>query len=366
MRRVTHKVRKVSKTRQLKHYVFNSEVHREDKLRADKRRAIEWIPMFPERPVGNIEFPQASKLAENLVRLPDGRWKQVHVQEYLNTMQPYTTKAAGAYERQRSRGGKPVFLKKTGEPAMNKEYGHALHDVYVSLPPWITEVFADMVVEGGLTAVREVVEQAALEAAEVLEQRTGYKAVGVALHPDSKHAFGIHIQYLTIEKGQMLGRSRGGGVGRRGMRIAGDVNCAMHRFNKVREIPGPWQEVVATRDYDDIAMLDAIDAKIDRLMPGANYLKKSYVDEWLERRKKYGPDRLAEANDLLRQEVIRLEKEILENKEYKKKAEKKVSFLRGILAKLGIKEADFTGNRQVLGPDDSSDIEPNQAPDSQP
>ena len=311
MRRVTSKVRGVTSRRQLEHYVFGSERHLKDKSVASRLRAMEYVPLegkAPQRP----PFPRAAELAENLIRLKDGRWKQVDPSVYIETLHPYTKKEACIYYAPKRRNGEVVLSKKTGQPYLQPVKTQALRDVYISLPPWISEVLADAAQldgeEGGegMQTVRRIAEQAALEAAEVLEKRTGYKPIGIALHPDSRNAFGIHIQYLTVENGQKLGRSQGDEKGRRGIRMAGDVNCALYRFNKVREIPGNWNKSVSTRDYDDIAMIDAMDALIDELLPRGGYLKQSYVDEWLERRKK-GKVELAEANELLRQENIELE-----------------------------------------------------------
>ena len=80
--------------------------------------------------------------------------------------------------------------------------------------------------------------------------------------------------------------------------MAGDVNCALYRFSKVREISGNWHKSVGTRDYDDIAMIDAMDAKINELFPGGDYLKGRYVDNWLASKKKTRVDLEAEVADL--------------------------------------------------------------------
>jgi hypothetical protein len=357
MRRITRKGRPVGSARQLEHYVFGSERHRADKTVADRLRTTEFVPTT--RVATNVEpFPRAEELAENLVRTevrselgpemgpeggplggplggPEGgplggslgvsggdsggdsgggtevkndrgsssewRWVEVKPEVYVGRLKPFTTKSAGTYFTPKKIGGK-IATKKNGEMVMQKQYTKAMHDVYISLPPWITEVLADAVqLEGGMPTVKRVVEQAALAAAEELEKRTGYKAVGIALHPDSKHAFGIHIQYLSIDNGQLLGRSAGGGVGKRGLRLAGDVNCALHRFNKVTPVPGKWQNVVESRDYDDIAMIDAVDATIKEILPHGDYLKETYVSDWLDRRHKSRGDIQRELDDVKEQ-----------------------------------------------------------------
>lgn len=80
--------------------------------------------------------------------------------------------------------------------------------------------------------------------------------------------------------------------------MAGDVNSALYRFSKVREISGNWYKSVGTRDYDDIAMIDAMDARINEMFPGGDYLKERYVDNWLARKKKTRVDLEAEVADL--------------------------------------------------------------------
>lgn len=293
MRRVTRKTRAVRSIYQLEHYVFGSDRHRSDKTVADRLRATEYVPTTVVVPETG-PFPRAGELAENLVRVEHGgelRWKEALGRAYIEALKPYTKRGAGDYQIPKVSRGK-ILTKKNGDPIMQKYSTKALRDIYISMPPWVTEGLSELAtLEGGLPKVRRVAEQAALAAAEALEKRTGYKAMGIAIHPDSKLALGIHIQFLTVENGQLLGRSRHGaggkgGRGRRGLRLAGDVNCALHRFNKVRDIPGDWIKSVSTRDYDDIAMLDAMDKRILELMPNIDYGKEHYVDTWLARRKK--------------------------------------------------------------------------------
>lgn len=297
MRRITRKVRPVLSSGQLEHYVHGSERHRHDKAVADQMRQMMFVGTATA--VSKEPFPNSRELAENLVREGD-RWAVVRPEVYVDRLKPYTRKKAGTYWSPKSSNGKPIIKVKTGEQVMQRNQTKALHDLYLSLPPWITEVLADATqMDDGIPIVRRVAEQAAIAAAEVLEKRTGYKALGIALHPDSRHAFGIHIQYLTVEDGQLLGRSRKEGKrGRRGVRMAGDVNSALYRFSKVREISGNWYKSVGTRDYDDIAMIDAMDARINEMFPGGDYLKERYVDNWLARKKKTRVDLEVEVADL--------------------------------------------------------------------
>jgi hypothetical protein len=307
MRRVTRKARPVRSVGQLEHYIYGSDKHQHDKAAADKMRRMMFVGTATAVP--KTPFPNSRELAENLVRVGE-RWAAVRPEVYVNRLKPYTHKKAGTYWSPKTLRGSPIIRKKTGEQVMQRNQTKALHDLYLSLPPWITEVLADATqLDGGIPTVRRVAEQAAVAAAEVLEKRTGYKAVGIALHPDSRHAFGIHIQYLTVEDGKLIGRSKGdGGRGRRGVRLAGDVNCALHRFNKVREIEGNWKKSVSTRDYDDIAMIDAMDATINELLPRGDYLKESYVDNWLSKKKKTRVDFEVE-NEQLRKELEASRKE---------------------------------------------------------
>lgn len=326
MRRVTRKTRPVKSSGQLEHYVFGSERHRTDKSMADRLRATEYVPTTVVVPETG-PFPRAGELAENLVRVVhegELRWKEAPPKAYIEALKPYTKRGAGNYEIPKVAGGK-ILTKKNGDPVMQKYRTKAMRDIYISLPPWVTEGLAELAtLEGGLAKVRRVAEQAALAAAEVLEERTGYKAVGIAIHPDSKFALGIHIQFLTVENGQLLGRSRvgasgKGGVGRRGIRVAGDVNCALHRFSKVREIPGNWNRSVSTRDYDDIAMIDAMDKRIEELMPNIDYGKEHYVDSWLARRKK--------SRELIEKEVTQLTEEKAQLEQVNKQLRAKLSML---------------------------------------
>jgi hypothetical protein len=305
---------------------------------ADRLRATEFVPTTVVVPKAG-PFPRAGELAENLVRVVHGgelRWKQVAPRDYIEGLKPYTKKGAGDYQIPMVRRGE-IVTKKNGQPVMQKKRTQALRDIYISLPPWVTEGLSELAtLDGGLEKVRRVTEQAALAAAEALEARSGYKAVGIAIHPDSKYALGVHIQYLTVEDGQLIGRSRQGldgkgGRGRRGLRLAGDVNCALHRFSKVREIPGNWNRSVSTRDYDDIAMLDAMDASIQELMPNIDYSKEHYVDEWLMRRKK--------PRDLIESEVEQLTEEKKKLEAINQQLMKKISTLERSISLTNIKTA---------------------------
>ena len=333
MRRVTKKARPISSERQLEHYVFGSDRHRADKTVADRLRAMEYVPTTVVVPVTE-HFPRAGDLAENLVRVVhegELRWKEAPQEAYIQALKPYLKKGAGEYQIPKHSGGQ-ILTKKNGDPVMQKYRTKALRDVYISLPPWVAEAAADLMdYEGGPEKVRRMVEQAALAAAETLEERTGYKALGIAIHPDSRYAIGVHIQFLTVENNQLLGRSRTGsggkgGVGRRGLRLAGDVNCALHRFNKVREIEGNWIKSVSTRDYDDIAMIDAMDARIKELLPNIDYNKEHYVDGWIAKRKK--------SREVIEREIAKLTEET-------EKKDKEIAKLRN---RIGVLEKSFYTN----------------------
>lgn len=321
---------------QLEHYIYGSEKHLRDKEVAIKLRSMEFevvtTVVEPKPP-----FPRAQEVAGNLVREGE-KWRAVEGPEYIKRLLPFTREGAGTYWAPRVKKGEALRSKKTGEKLMVKQYTRALHDVYLSLPPWVTEVFADaMALSDSVETIRNVAEQAALAAAEVLEKRTGYKVLGVALHPDSRQAFGIHIQYLSVEDGKLLGRSGTGSKGRRGLRLAGDVNCALYRFNKVKEIPGRWQNVLARKDFDDIAMLDAIDATIKEMVPRADSTRLSYVNKWLDKRAKTKED--------LDREIDHLRKE---NKRYEVENEK----LREVLSMTTLMkkvEGDNRPSREIKG-----------------
>lgn len=326
MRRVTRKARHVNSKRQLEHYVFGSDRHRSDKTVADRLRATEYVPTTVVVPAAE-QFPRSGELAENLVRAEYGgelRWKEADPVAYVEALKPYLEKGAGEYQIRKVSGGQ-IVTKKNGDPVMQKRCSKALQDVYLSLPPWVAEAAAELMdYDGGPEKVRRMVEQAALAAAETLEERSGYKAVGIAIHPDSRLAIGVHIQFLTVENGQLLGRSRTGtsgvgGVGRRGLRLAGDVNCALHRFNKVRPVEGDWIKSVTTRDYDDIAMIDAMDKRIKELMPNIDYGKDHYVDGWLAKRKK--------SREIIEKEVAQLTEEKAKLEEVNKQLRAKINVL---------------------------------------
>ncbi len=294
--RVTAKVRKVRSDRQGEHYIFTSDVHEVDERAARKRRG----KVFAE--VGELErvhvaFPGAAGVSSLGVRSapPKGGasgsgFELADEKVFLAAVHDARQPSEGIYYVPHSKK-----KKKDGTPVMQKRKTDALKDAYFSIPPWYSEFFALVVErdakEGGERTVRVqlAVFRAASAAARSLEARTGYQAVSLAVHPDSRSAIGFHIQFRTVKDGMLLGRSGEGGVGRKGLRLAGDVNLALHRFNGVENVPGSWKKIVEERDYDDVAMDEALVKALDEEIldiageDGLAYLRdmaKEHVKNW--------------------------------------------------------------------------------------
>jgi len=290
--RVTAKVRTVRGKRQGWHYVFTSEVHGDDERAARERRAKVFVQVGElERP--HIEFPKAKEVCSVGVRMetPKGvsckaSFKLATEEEFLARIDEARQPSAGVYFVPHT-----SKRKKDGSPVMQKRKTDALADAYFSMPPWYAEFFAGVVVGKPELAgeVRAAAFRAASAAAAALEERTGYEPVSLAVHPDGRTALGFHIQFRKIRDGKLLGRSNSGKVGRNGLRLAGDVNLALHRFDAVEAIAGNWKKVVEERDYDDVAMDAALVAALDAEVKafagkeGVDYVRdiaREHVQQW--------------------------------------------------------------------------------------
>jgi hypothetical protein len=231
------------------------------------------------------------------------------VEEFLARIEEARKSSAGVYFVPHA-----SKTKKDGSPVMQRRQGNALQDAYFSMPPWYAEFFATIVDQGPELAgvVQAAAFRAASAAAAALEERTGYEPVSLAVHPDGWNALGFHIQFRKVRDGKLLGRSACGKVGRNGLRLAGDVNLALHRFDGVEAVPGSWQKVVEERDYDDVAMdaalVKALDLEIEALAgkEGVEYVReaaKDYVRDWKEKTNIAGRIEDAEKTALLKKDA---------------------------------------------------------------
>lgn len=253
--RVTKKVRAVRGARQVDHYRFDSETHRIDEKKAADLRSVVFQAVGWSEPV-KVPFSNAGKVAGNAVRTPPlkggtlGAFEIVAGDVYADELGKIPAKMDYWVPKKGAE-------KKNGDPVLQKCSTVPLHDAYFSLPPWVSQ-FLDCVADKGreedLLWVQGVAFKAACSAMATLEARTGYEGAGIALHPDSRTGFGFHLQFLTCKDGKLLGRSASGERGKKGLRLAGDVNLAMTRFDAVDAVPGGWKKIVEERDYDDVAM----------------------------------------------------------------------------------------------------------------
>jgi hypothetical protein len=321
--RVTKKTRSVRRKTQVLHYVFGSKQHEIDAAAANKLRSVRYMPVEiiePEskkRPFGGSK-EIAKLVAGNAIRLSpplgggSGRGGFALVKDVENYVDRICDLGSPVHCERPKKGRPP---KKDGTLTMETyTVKEPLKDTYFSLPPWVGQFLSCIVELDAEEAgwAQAVAFEAAQAAAAVLEERSGYRVEGIALHPDAHGAFGFHLQYLTAVDGELLGRSADGKRGRKGLRLAGDVNLALHRFDAVEEVPGAWKKVVEERDYDDVAMDGPLCAAVLRMVeekfgePGLETLKKmslDYVKDW-----KAGAEGKAR-EDKLKKEVERLTKE---------------------------------------------------------
>lgn len=222
--------------------------------------------------------------------------------------------------------------KKTGLPILQSREGPGLYDCYFSFPPWVTEFLARLVESGEIDRASSVVGASMSAVAEGLETRTGYKAVGVALHPDSRTALGFHVQYQTASGGKLLGRSADGRKGRKGVRLLGDAMLGVSRFGAFVELDAKAREAIKKKDFDDVA-LDVVLMKTLEEELGDDWatvmeLGKVYSEAW----KKQRDEALAQKKKVERaeREAKSLKKENLSLKGRLAKLEKEIKALGGM------------------------------------
>ncbi|NBR59999.1 MAG: hypothetical protein EBT89_12705, partial [Opitutaceae bacterium] len=229
MKRVTRKVRAVRSKGAREHLDFNSEKHKQDKAAADRLREPQWVRL-PDAPKVEVQpFPRAAELAMVYICF-DGT--EEAGRRMMRRVEPATHNAhiAAAERDGRVWYTQSKKLKKNGQPKLQKRTGDGVRDCHFSLSPWVSEHLAEMVEAGRLAEARELAQQAVNVARTVLARRTGYKVVGVAVHPDSRGVLGYHLQFQTASGGKLLGRSAEGKKG--GLRLAGDSMSAVARYSE--------------------------------------------------------------------------------------------------------------------------------------
>jgi hypothetical protein len=176
--------------------------------------------------------------------------------------------------------------KKNGEIIKQKKTGEGLRDCYFALPPWVSHHLADMAEAGRVAEAFKIVGHALKTAMQTLRERTKYKLVGCAVHPDSRGVLGYHIQYQSASQGQLLGRSADGRRGRKGLRLAGDAMSSVARLSEYVTVED-WHGVLK-QDCDDIAVNKAVDAKLREVLgpdwPKVEAAARQYAEDWKKRR----------------------------------------------------------------------------------
>lgn len=341
MKRITKKTRSVRRKTQVLHYIFGSKQHGIDEAAANKLRSVRYMPVeiiepgSKKKPFGGSK-EMARMVAGNAIRIHPPKGGEGHdgfsLVENVDDYVARLCDVGSPVHCERPKKGRPP--KKDGTLTMETyTVKDPLKDTYFSLPPWVSEFLSGVVKNrpGEAEWVQSVAFEGAKAAAGALEERTGYRVEGIALHPDGHGAFGFHLQYLTAASGELLGRSNDGKRGRKGLRVAGDVNLALHRFNAVEDVPGSWKKIVESRDYDDVAMDLPLNAVIREMidtkfgpagLEALDVIARNYVQAW-----KTGSAAKAR-EDKMKQEVDRLKKE---NTDLRGRIEK----LEGILKRMG-------------------------------
>ena len=286
MKRVTRKVRAVRSKGARAHLDFNSAKHAEDKRQADKLREAQWVHV-PDAPKVEVKpFPRAAEFAELFVcfEATEGMFAGKTVMQRAKP-DSHNAHIAAAAADGRVWYTTSKTVKKNGQPKMQKRRGDGVHDCHFSFSPWVSEHLAEMVEAGRENEVQQVIQKAVNSARSLLQKRTGYKLVGVAVHPDSRGVIGYHLQFQTASGGQLLGRSAKGTKG--GLKLAGDAMSSVARYSAFVEVEDRFG--VLGRDCDDIALNKAVDAKCKEVLGPEDWAKvedraKAMAEDWKKRR----------------------------------------------------------------------------------
>jgi hypothetical protein len=307
MKRVTKKVRKVLSKGAREHLVFTSEKHAQDKASADRLREARYVRVPTEPRLAPEPFPRAGEIAGQVVFAVSSHGEHAGKNIGKKTTPENYKAHLSAAARDASEWYVPTKkLKKNGKPQLQKRRGQGLSDCYFSFAPWVSEQLAEMVEAGQLKEARNIIQAAVNKARKLLESRTQYRVVGLAIHPDSRGSIGYHIQYKTAEGGKLLGRSATGKRG--GLRLAGDAMSGVARMAAYVKVDDRFG--VLEKDCDDLA----INAEVDTfcrdvfgpdIWDVVEARAQKYSEDWKRRREEAlsGPEEVAR----LKAEVERLE-----------------------------------------------------------
>lgn len=290
--RVTSKAKRIKSKGAIKHLVFDSDTHRQDRQAADRLRTSVQI----ELPVWKrTEIAFSSDLAMQSI-CKGGMWESCAATEF----EEFNMGLVNQRSWYRDKNGKK---RQTKTPLIT---------TYAAIPPWWSRAIQVAVTSGNLTVeeAKAVIAEVGMAGMNELVSRTGYEAVHFAIHPESEANLHFHYCLCAVNADhKLVGKSANGQVGKKGLRNAGDVNGNLESFS--RHIPeganGQCLEVIkmgmrkcAENDFDDIAVRHIIEKKLSEFLPDltplAGKFGKEHVGKWIvdrESKKQISPENVA-------------------------------------------------------------------------
>jgi hypothetical protein len=131
--------------------------------------------------------------------------------------------------------------KKTGLYGVRKEKQNGVIDAFFSFPRWWTEELAAAIdsEELDIVSARKKIAEVGGLVVKNLAKRTGYEPAYFCIHPDSRKSLQFHVGLCSISDDNLLmGRSKGGTRGRRGLVFVGEAFLNVWRFSRHAKIPG--------------------------------------------------------------------------------------------------------------------------------
>ena len=319
MKRFAKNNKPIKTNGQFDHLIFSSKKHKEDRERGyqlispkyirveiqPKEIPVPWSPFYMERDKAerfadrvshNFIFSHENDESDTLSP------KTVSRDELIRSLKKHHQDASYYW----SDSGK---RRKDGTKIYQKKKHEGLRDHYFNLPPWISLTLVRALEEPLLI---ETITCVVNELASRIEQRSGYKVVAAAIHPDSRYKLGFHFCYKTSENGHLLGRSADQKRGRKGLRCMGPSDLALYNMSKVADLVIDLDHRFDRKDWDDKDLSDFADIIFQALL-GQEYWDiclnagKEYVYLWNQLIYKKQYKHLTKQIDDLRIKMAKLE-----------------------------------------------------------
>ena len=250
------------------------------------REVAEWLRKFPhvprkiqkpfprDREVGFVGHYQSGKFA---------------IQNEKRFVADYEANAENAwYWRQDKREGRNPTKGESG-----------LVETNAALSSGYAMVLAAIAAKGDVRIVRNIMRVVGESGMAMLGERSGYKPVFMACHPDWEGTMSVHfgLSPVDFEKRMLIGRSADGKRGRKGLRTLGDSFTSVLRHSRLIELPADLLKLpkanLRKRKPDDWAVAEEMDRvvreELSKLPDGPELLRqadeyqKEAAEDWLRR-----------------------------------------------------------------------------------